>query len=215
MKITAGRSRPLRMRTEKGALRWPAWTLAAVPPLSGLLLLLLGSFDGRVLDFPIRLEPGVIWEARFRVTRGVRHVVLLEVDNTIPRRSLECLMGGTFRDPCDIDPAVDLLWRLSSGSQEIASGDASLGVPHGGPTSTTMLIGQFKASFGRAYVLELASRTDGSALAATNPRVVVQFHPEVNKGFVIFAPLIAFATALASLPLLVMASGVLVGRRHR
>jgi hypothetical protein len=185
-----------------------------VLPASGMVVLMFGSFDGRALTYPIDLYPGAAWEAKFRVTRGVRYVVLLEVDSTIPRRRLQCLLGEVpFQPPCPIDRVVDLEWTLRRGSQQVASGESSHAAPDFGPDRAMMLIGQFEASAGAVYILELVSRSDGSMLAAANPRVVVQFHPEVNKGFHILAPLIAFATVLASLPLAVMALGAAWGRR--
>ena len=204
-----------RIRNGNGTVRWPAWVLAAVLPLSGLAILAVGSFDGRVLVFPIQLTPGVPWETKFRTTRGVRHVVQLEVDRTIPAYRLQCLLGQVpFREPCANEPVVDLQWTLRRGSAEIASGDSKHAVANPGPDRVVMLIGQFEASFATEYVLELASRRDGSELAGAKPRVVVQFHPEVTKGFTIVAPLIAFATVLASLPLAVMAL-VALGRARR
>jgi hypothetical protein len=140
--------------------------------------------------------------------------VLLELDRNIPAYGSECLLGQVpYRPPCSIDPVVQIQWTLLRGSQEVASGNSRNAVPEFGPDKARMLIGQFEATFGTKYVLELASQVDGSALASANPRVVVQFHPEVNKGFQILAPLIAFATCIAAIPLALLALGALADGR--
>lgn len=198
-----------------GRTRWRTWLLAAALPASGILVLAAGLFDGRALTFPVTLVPGTISAPSFRVTRGVRYVVLLEADRNIPSLELECLMGQVPHHlPCPIDPVVGVQWTLWRGSQEVASGTSRNAVPEHRPDRVTMLIGQFEANFGSRYVLELVPLLDGSALAAANPRVVVQYHPEVTKGFHIFAPLIAFATGIAAIPLALLALGALAGWRE-
>lgn len=195
--------------------RWRTWLLAAALPVCGIMILAVGSLDGRVLASSIALVPGTTWAPSFRVTRGVRYIVLLEVDRNIPSLELECLMGQVpYQPPCPIDPVVGIQWTLRRGSQEVAAGDSRYAVPEHRPDRVTLLIGQFKADFGARYVLELVPLLDGSALAAGNPRVVVQFHPEVTKGFHIFAPLIAFATGIAAIPLALLALGALAGWRQ-
>ncbi|MDQ2639873.1 MAG: hypothetical protein M3Y79_04760 [Pseudomonadota bacterium] len=199
----------------KSRARRRTWLLAAALPFAGIAILAVGSFNGRALEFPIALVPGTTWAPSFRVTRGVRYVVLLELDRTIPFRELECLLGqGALRPPCIIEPVVSVGWKLRHGAQEVASGTSHQGMSAVGQDRVAMLIGQFEATAWSKYVLELDPLLDGSALAATNPRVVVQFHPEVSKGFRVFAPLIAFLTGIAAIPLALLGLGALAGWRE-
>lgn len=199
----------------KGRTSRRTWLLAVAPPLIGIAILAVGAFSGRVLEFPVALVPGTTWAPSFRVTRGVRHVVLLELDRTIPLQELECLLGqAAFRPPCAMEPIVRIDWKLRRGAREVASGTSHQGTSAVGEDGVAVLIGQFEATAWSRYVLELDPLLDGSALAAANPRVVVQFHPEVTKGFHISAPLIAFATGVAAIPLVLLALGALAGWRE-
>lgn len=200
---------------DRSRTRRRTWLLAAALPFTGIAILAVGSFNGRALEFPIALEPGTTWAPSFRVTRGVQYVVLLELDHTIPFRELECLLGqGALRPPCAVTPVVSVDWKLRHGAREVVSGTSHQGMSMVGQDTVAMLVGQFEASAWSKYVLEIDPLLDGSALAATNPRVVVQFHPQVSKDFLILAPLLAFLTGIAAIPLALLGLGALAGWRE-
>lgn len=178
--------------TNLKGLRRPAWTLATALLICGFAFIVARWFDWKPLILPVDLRPGVTRSPEFRVSREVRYVVTLEVDHNISTDKLYCLLGGVpWRPPCAGDSVVDIQWTLWSGSQEIASGD-SRNAGGASPGSTvTRTFGQFEGSPGTAYVLEVVSMLDGSALAATNPRIVVQVHPDVTKDYHVVFLLVA------------------------
>lgn len=180
-------------------LRRPVWILVAALLIYGTGFTIAGWFGSGFLTLPVDLEPGVAQSAKFRVGPATRYVVELQVERNILSDDLLCLLGGVpFRPPCTIDSVVDIQWTLRSGSQQIASGSSRNETSMGFGSTVTKTIGQFEGSLGAEYVLEVVSLSDGSALAAGNPRIVVRFPPDFSKGFFIFAPLIAFvASAVA------------------
>lgn len=180
-------------------LRRPALILVAALLIYGAGFTIAGWFGSGFLTLPVDLQPGVAQSARFRVGPATRYLVELQVERNIPSDDLLCLLGGVpFRPPCAIEPVLDIQWTLRSGLQQIASGSSRNETSMGFGSTVTKTIGQFEGSLGSEYVLEIVSMSDGSALAAANPRIVVGFPPDFSKGFFIFAPLMAFvASAIA------------------
>lgn len=180
-------------------LRRPAWILGAALLIYGAGFTIADWFGSGFLTLPVDLQPGVTQSAKFRVGPATRYLVELQVERNIPGDDLLCLLGGVpFRPPCAVDSVVDIQWTLRSGSQQIASGSSRNETSMGFGSTVKKTIGQFEGSLGSEYVLEIMSMSDGSALAAANPRVVVRFPPDFAKGFFIFAPVIAFvASAIA------------------
>jgi hypothetical protein len=176
------------------------WIPVAVLLICGVVYLATGWFDWRRLTLPIDLRSGVLTRSpEFRVRLDTRYVVAIEVERNVLNDDLLCLLGGVpFRPPCSVESVVDMDWTLWGGSQKIASGSSRNERGWGFGSTIKRTIGQFEGSSGTPYVLEVVSRLNASALAAANPRIVVDVNPGVTKDYYVSALLVAVVLAPAA-----------------
>lgn len=131
--------------------------------------------DWRALELPVDLRPGVVRSTEFDVDFELEHMVLLEVERNLPFELLCCLLGESMdQADCGVDSAVDMEWTLRRGSQLVATGSSRDRVGGGFGTTITKGLGMFAASQDTTYTLEIVTAKDGSILAPTRPRVVVE-----------------------------------------
>ena len=135
---------------------------------------------------PVSMAPGQIHTKEFWINRSGPYFISIEAKKRIPFDMLNCLLGMprlSGASACDRQSVVQANWSVTSGGVVIAKGsiDADKGAGWANDTIERG-IGRFNGESGRSYILDVDFTTDGSALSATDPHLIVEVSPDVYEG---------------------------------
>lgn len=134
---------------------------------------------------PIDLQLGVTKTPEFMVTREGHYSITLYLDRDITKREIDCLLGVSTdsRDCLGIASPVLLSWSLFTDgtiSQQGQSRPNGSGSWSGRRVGNTF--GEFLATPGRKYVLQIESLRDASVLSSAKPEIAVGRSARESKG---------------------------------
>lgn len=173
------------------------------------------------LQMPISMAVGHVRSRDFKVNLSTTYLIEIEVTKNIPFDTLNCLLGmhmgptSTNIGDCPDRPSVvEATWSLTSRGQVVAHGssdDYRSGVWANDTISREL--GHFEGKSGRRYILDVNVLADGSSLRTGNPKLVVEWDPELNEGIGVWSVILFIGCGL------VVVVGVIVlivaYRRHR
>lgn len=149
------------------------------------------------MSVPLTLRIGKVRSPEFKTDAHQNYVIKVEAGKTLPFESQCCLMGiagGMFK--CDKQPVIQAEWAIWSDGSPVARG-SSQGGDYGSFSSDSLAryLGYFSGESGKNYVLEVNFTRDGSELAATNPRLVMEVDGATYEDYAVGSAL-NFALAL-------------------
>jgi len=128
------------------------------------------------VDVPVSMAAGTSITSEFKLNFDGLYLIQIEAEKSIPLDKLYCLMA-TEMDAMrckDTLPAIGVAWILASNGREIGRG-SSLEI-HSAPVQSdkvARVIGEFQGKAGQEYSLVVTFTTDGTGLAAADPRLRV------------------------------------------
>lgn len=139
----------------------------------------------RPVYMPVSLAMGNVHVPSFRLNLSGPYEIRIEAKKRIPYEKLNCLLGMTSRadKKCDVPSVIRASWILTSNEAIIAKGTSDS--DSGGAWGNDVIereIGNFKGNWNCQYQLEVNFITDGSALAATDPHLVVEITSDFYEG---------------------------------
>lgn len=156
-----------------------------------MLIFLGASYVGKrepvAVSFPIDLRPGLTRSPTFQADYAEDYEIGLQADRTLPFKTTRCLLGDTMTaiggatpEPCPegLHP-VELQWTLFEAGRAIESGATAVGQPGAYGPTITREFGKVRLSPHHAYMIEVRSLRNTSALARAHPRVKLEVHPMV------------------------------------
>lgn len=144
----------------------------------------LRTRNTRPLYVPVLLTAGHIHVPEFRINLSGPYEIKIEAKKRIPFDTLNCLLGMSApSERCDRPSVVQARWALTSNGQVIATGISD--TEKGGAWATDTIdrqIGSFQGKRSRRYILDVDFIADGSALAVTDPHLVVEITSDFYEG---------------------------------
>lgn len=174
----------------------------------------------RPVYVPVSIRVGHIRTPEFRVNLTGLYEIRIESKKRIPFDALNCLLGMSMPpQKCDVSPVVRANWVVTSKGDLVAKGtsDAEKGGAWANDTIERQ-IGSFQGNWNRHYVLDVDFTADGTALAATDPHLVVGIPSDFYEGGMwisYFLSLICSAIALLGVVLLTASAIRVIKRRER
>jgi len=136
---------------------------------------------------PLAMSVGRIRTNEFTVNIRAPYEISIEVEKKIPFDTLNCLLGmpsSPLENGCSDTPAVvNAKWILSSNGNLLAQGSSA--DDKGGAWANDTIsreVGGFDGEPGRNYRLDLDILTDGTRLAAGNPKLKVSVTSDFVEG---------------------------------
>jgi len=135
-----------------------------------------------VIDIPVSLAKGTVWTKEFGSKSSETYSVIIRAQRRLPFADMNCMMGVSWGESssfnCDREPLLQADWWLKEGDRVADSGSAYERTG-GASTDHTLekYLGHFHGQAGHKYVVEVRFISDGSALNATNPHLII----ETNK----------------------------------
>ena len=194
-------------------------TIAALIAASALLF----KPDARAVSVPVDLRADAVQTIEFRAAYSNSYVIGVEMDQKAAKELFPCMADGSSPafGKCETDefPLALALALVADGTDEpimmIGRDNSTAGGRYGGDETFTRDVGYADMSRGKTYQLTIRSLADGTALASTNPRLVIEVHPLDLKGEALMRGLAVVVAAVLGLVAAIWTLGVYVRRRAR
>jgi hypothetical protein len=174
----------------------------------------------RPVYLPVSLTPGGVHIPEFRVNLSGPYEIRIEAKKQIPFDTLNCMLGMAMAsDKCDVPPVVEASWAVTSKGVVIAKGvsDAEKGGAWANDTIERQ-IGSFQGERNQRYALDVDFTADGSALAPTDPHLVVEITSDFYEGSMWISSyllLICSGVAIGGVVVLAASAARVIYRRKR
>jgi len=134
---------------------------------------------------PVSLTAGHVHVPEFRINLSGPYEIKIEAKKRIPFEMLNCLLGmpKLASEKCDRPSVVRARWALTSNGVVVAKGISD--TEKGGAWANDTIerqIGSFRGKWNRRYILDVDFTADGSALAVTDPHLVVEITSDFYQG---------------------------------
>lgn len=129
------------------------------------------------VDMPVSLVVGTVRTPEFTVKRQP-YLIMIRAEKRLPFDDLNCMLGLHLASPdpnCNREPLLQADWAVWDEGQVVDHGSVHRRDGRGGwaDASIDRYLGHFVGERNKRYVLEVKFTTDGSALNATNPHLIV------------------------------------------
>ena len=126
------------------------------------------------VSVPLPLSQTTLTSPQFLTTPGEPYDVEIDIDKPVADQGkLGCLIGADLQPEKDcpaIASAIDASWKIIQDGHAVASGDSNSA---DGGNNVMRLLGEFRPTSKRPYVLEFTTRKDAAALAPYQPKIDV------------------------------------------
>ncbi len=204
-----------------------------VTPISwlgfALVVIGVGLCTGRILwsktrnwvplNIPILLTQGqTIRTTEFRIDIPGDYGIAIAVERKIPIEITECLMGMESFHPerCPVESEINEAWVLRNDTKIVARGNAATSSSGAYSELIMRQIGSFHGQPRQKYSLEVQVLSDGRALMAANPHLIVKIEPEIyERNLYSSLPFFIGGTVLALPGIFLIVYSVLRGRSQQ
>jgi hypothetical protein len=183
-------------------------TISATVGVIALCLLPTAIYSVRLTrtvptSFDVDLTVATTHSQKFAVLVDAGYEVQLQVDTPVPG-DLGCFIARVFPDRCQ-DDRLDIVWRIFRDGEEMGNGRSRTEPAGtvGGSGAISRILGRVDLDAGTGYTVQVASRTDASALHRLRPRVRLEMLPGAADRYLAWAG----AAATAGQGLLIVAAG--------
>src|SRR5208282_2885987 len=136
----------------------------------------LQTRNNRPVYVPVSLTADHVHVPEFHINLSGPYEIKIEAKKRIPFEMLNCLLGMSMSsEKCDGPSVVRARWALTSNGVVVAKGISD--TEKGGAWANDTIerqIGSFQGKWNRRYILDVDFTADGSALAVTDPHLVVE-----------------------------------------
>lgn len=181
---------PFRPRTPRKQRVARIFQRTAANSISGLLIPLLvqsawaGShkehpYRYSVVDIPVSLTEGTVRTPEFSVAKTQWYWIMIQVEKPLPFMQMQCMMGVTsgpldLKDCSGNDPLLRADWTVSDESHVVLKGSSTTKADAKFTKENIFkFLGDFPATTGKKYVLEVKFTKDGTPLDVADPHLII------------------------------------------
>lgn len=182
------------MKAKPKALALPITVLAVGLAMLCASLIFGDWYRWEPANFVLNLKPGISESPSFNIDKTSDYLIEIEVERNLPFERINCLLGfdGNSSQCRETPSPIEMKWTVLSSEKVVAEGDSQQQRSGAWSTTISRTIGRFRGAKGSNYVVKVESLKDVSALAPTNPHIVVRVHPMEYKSHYALAQLIGW-----------------------